>query len=163
MRWILITFSWVCVFSLVLARDQLTLKHWTKKKDEELLDEEMDSTRDEDNASAQFDKGYIMLHGEPKEQNHSSWNSLADSCSKEWSFACPIFSWWGIFKRIGSLKNESEARKWLRLSAEQDDFLAQNVLAWLLVNSKIWNLISGGCEVVPPLCEKWICWGSSKS
>ena len=81
------------MFSLVLTKEQLIFEALDKEKGRELLDEEMDSTRDEDNASAQFDKGYIMLHGEPKEQNHSAGNSLADSCSKEWSFACPIFSW----------------------------------------------------------------------
>ena len=55
---------------------------------------------------------------------------------------------------MGVSKNESEARKWLRLSAEQDDFLAQNVLAWLLVNSNDLKLDPvEAAAVVPPFCE----------
>ena len=108
-----------------------------KEKDRELLDkvEERDSTKDEDNVSAQFDKGYIMLHGEPKDQNHSAgvrWLTLA---AKNGHSRAQYFLGEAYLNGLGVSQNESEARKWLRLSAEQDDFLAQNVLAWLLVNS----------------------------
>ena len=107
-----------------------------KEKGRELLDEEMDSIRNEDNASVQFDKGYTMLHGEPKEQNYSAgirWLTLA---AKNGHSRAQYFLGEAYLNGLGVSKNESEARKWLRLSAEQDDFLAQNVLAWLLVNSK---------------------------
>ena len=123
-----------CIFFCSCERP-IDFEALDKEKGRELLDEGMDSIRDEDNASVQFDKGYTMLSWRNKGAKLFSGNSLADSCSKEWAFACPIFSGEAYLNGLGVSKNESEARKWLRLSAEQDDFLAQNVLAWLLVNS----------------------------
>ena len=124
----------LCIFFSSCERP-IDFEALDKEKGRELLDEEMDSIRDEDNASVQFDKGYTMLHGETNEQNYSAgirWLTLA---AKNGHSRAQYFLGEAYLNGLGVSKNESEARKWLRLSAEQDDFLAQNVLAWLLVNS----------------------------